>query len=208
MEQSKEKNIFNFSNVCNCCKTPLLNDKTCEYCESRNVFFDKLYYLLEKNETNSELLVKWKFQEEKHLEQFFLSEYRSVARALEEEQIDLITQAPSHKKSIRKRGYVHLKPILEQISQDLKIPFLDLLQKNSQEHQSHKKFRERYFHARTAFQFRENQDIKGKTILLVDDIFTTGASLNEISKILKWNGAKKIILFCLVKSISELHETV
>ncbi|MFQ6847403.1 MAG: ComF family protein [Clostridium perfringens] len=36
-------------------------------------------------------------------------------------------------------------------------------------------------------------DLKNKNVLLVDDIFTTGSTVNEISKILKINGVKKFL---------------
>ena len=37
-------------------------------------------------------------------------------------------------------------------------------------------------------------DLKNKNVLLVDDIFTTGSTVNEISKILKINGADKVFI--------------
>ena len=46
----------------------------------------------------------------------------------------------------------------------------------------------------------QNMDkIINKKILLVDDIFTTGATLNECSKILKQTGAKKVDVFTIAK---------
>ena len=39
--------------------------------------------------------------------------------------------------------------------------------------------------------------IKGKTILLVDDVYTTGSTLNECSKVLKDTGASKIYTLTL-----------
>ena len=43
------------------------------------------------------------------------------------------------------------------------------------------------------------QKIKNKRIILFDDIFTTGSTVNEISKILKQNGAKQILVLTIAK---------
>ena len=46
----------------------------------------------------------------------------------------------------------------------------------------------------------ENKDkIKNKNIILFDDIYTTGSTANECSKVLKENGAKEVIVFTLAK---------
>ncbi|MGA1861708.1 phosphoribosyltransferase family protein [Deferribacter thermophilus] len=44
-----------------------------------------------------------------------------------------------------------------------------------------------------------DSDVKGLKILLVDDIITTGSTINECSKVLKENGSKKVDVFCLAK---------
>lgn len=49
------------------------------------------------------------------------------------------------------------------------------------------------------FSVYTNKEIEGKTLLLVDDICTTGATLNECAKILKETGAKKVIGFVIAR---------
>lgn len=41
-------------------------------------------------------------------------------------------------------------------------------------------------------------DVRGKKILFVDDIITTGSSLNEVTKVLYSNGAEKVVVLSLV----------
>ena len=46
---------------------------------------------------------------------------------------------------------------------------------------------------------KKEETIKGKRIVLVDDIFTTGSTLEECSKMLKQAGASKIGIFTIAK---------
>ena len=48
-----------------------------------------------------------------------------------------------------------------------------------------------------AFTLENKQEVDGKTILLIDDIFTTGTTINECAKVLYHNGAKKVLFFAL-----------
>jgi predicted amidophosphoribosyltransferase len=61
---------------------------------------------------------------------------------------------------------------------------------------------ERSLNLTDAFILEDNLQIKGKNILIVDDIITTGATINALAKLLKDNGAKKVygITFCHTKN--------
>ena len=51
-----------------------------------------------------------------------------------------------------------------------------------------------------SFAIKNNTLIKGKKILLLDDVYTTGATISEGANLLKKNGAKEIIIFTIAKS--------
>ncbi|MCX6737487.1 MAG: phosphoribosyltransferase family protein, partial [Candidatus Parcubacteria bacterium] len=52
---------------------------------------------------------------------------------------------------------------------------------------------ERLENMMNVFGIKNNKEIIGKNIILIDDVYTTGATLNEAAKTLKENGAKNII---------------
>jgi predicted amidophosphoribosyltransferase len=54
---------------------------------------------------------------------------------------------------------------------------------------------------RNAFEVRRPQDIAGKRILLVDDVFTTGTTLNECAKILRKAGAGPVFALTLARTV-------
>jgi ComF family protein len=52
---------------------------------------------------------------------------------------------------------------------------------------------------RGAFEVGDSQEIKGKSVLLVDDVFTTGATVNECTKVLKKAGAGQVYVLTLAR---------
>ena len=58
---------------------------------------------------------------------------------------------------------------------------------------------ERYENIKNAFKIKNINKIKNKQIILFDDIYTTGATVNEISKKLKKSGAKKVLVLVIAK---------
>ena len=54
-----------------------------------------------------------------------------------------------------------------------------------------------------AFAMSKSAEIRGTTVLIVDDVFTTGATLNECARILKQSGAAKIAVLTVARVIKE-----
>ena len=56
---------------------------------------------------------------------------------------------------------------------------------------------ERLRNIKNVFEVKNQIDVKGRTIIVIDDVTTTGGTLNEIIKILKKSGAKKVVGFAV-----------
>ncbi|MEG0898167.1 MAG: phosphoribosyltransferase family protein [Oscillospiraceae bacterium] len=110
---------------------------------------------------------------------------------------DAIIYVPSTGKKIRTRGYNQAKLLAERISKKLDIPILHntfIRTKNSKT-QHNLNYSERQANAQNSY-ILKNPPPKCTNIILVDDIVTTGSTLEAISSKLKENGISKII--CLV----------
>ncbi len=107
-----------------------------------------------------------------------------------------ITSVPLHKTRERRRGYNQSELLAKELSLSLKIPYHSVLTRDKQtKPQFELKKEERIKNILGAFSVNPKfqKKIKGKKILLVDDITTTGATIRECGKILKKGGASKVL---------------
>lgn len=119
------------------------------------------------------------------------------------EQIDVVTNVPMTKKSKRKRGFSQTEYMTKIISENIGKTFEKtcLIKTRETPSQMTLKFRERTTNLKGAFSVSENVDLKSKTVLLCDDVKTTGTTLNECSKALKKAGAKQVV--CLTCALTK-----
>lgn len=113
---------------------------------------------------------------------------------------DIITYVPMTKSKERKRGYNQSKLLAQEVSKNLCLAFCDCLVKvreTSQQKRSGAAKRRINLHG--AFDLKNGADVKGKTILIIDDVKTTGSTLNECSFVLNGYGAKAVYAaaFCV-----------
>lgn len=138
---------------------------------------------------------------------FYLADYLDGAGITDE--IDLITFVPMTAKRKRANGYNHAEIIARFMSRELNKPIaLDLLLKrNSGKYQHEQSLEERISLAKASyFKNPKAREINGKTILLCDDIVTTGSTLSECSRILKDMGAKRVYCAALAATLSHNGE--
>lgn len=111
-----------------------------------------------------------------------------------EQRPDLLTFVPLHTKRQWERGFNQAEHLTKYLSQYWKINNIQLVYRVQATTPQAELLREqRLTHLNNAFIYQSNLDINGKTIGIVDDVSTTGTTLNECAKILKEHGAKKVI---------------
>jgi competence protein ComFC len=107
--------------------------------------------------------------------------------------IDIITYVPMHWKKIIKRGFNQSEVIASEISKQMKIRITGTLASVSNTFNQKSLLRDlRFFNTVGKFKVRNKNGFYGKNVLLIDDVFTTGATLNECSRILTEAGAKQV----------------
>lgn len=106
---------------------------------------------------------------------------------------DAIIPIPLHKKRYRQRGYNQAALIAKGLGKATGIAVYDnyLVRKNKTRVQKKLSHSERQNNLKNAFIIGSN-DVKLDTVILVDDIFTTGATMDQAAFVLKENGVKKV----------------
>ena len=123
----------------------------------------------------------------------YLAEYQKKLA----ERADMMVSVPLHPKKEAFRGFNQTHILCERISERTGLPFeKDVLERKRETiAQSELNPEERKVNLKDAFAAK--QDITGKCVLLVDDIFTTGTTCNECAKELYRAGAKEVLVFAL-----------
>jgi competence protein ComFC len=114
----------------------------------------------------------------------------------------LITFVPLHPSKLRARGFNQAKILASTVSDYFSVPCLDVLKrvKNNPPQAKTKDFTERLKNISGCFRIINPELISGKNIIVVDDVSTSGATLEEISSLLKKYGAEKIIGLVVAKA--------
>lgn len=111
----------------------------------------------------------------------------------------VLTYIPSSKKNIKIRGFDQCEFLAKYIEKKIGIKVYKYLIKSDkvseQKKLSHK---ERLYNLQGAFKC--SRDVSGKSVILIDDVVTTGSTLNFAKKALEKEGAKKVLLIVLAKS--------
>ncbi len=175
-----------------CCKKS--TDTSCEDCQEwerkgKNVNHKALYYY---NEEMKEYFRKYKFQGDQLLACLFAEE---VKVALKKYKGYTIVPIPLSDERNEKRGFNQVTAILEAA----RIPYQDLLKKKNTKAQSQKNKKER-LKTEQAF---ERKELENKSwpekIMLMDDIYTTGATIERAKEMLHVNRVKEIRSFSLAR---------
>lgn len=106
---------------------------------------------------------------------------------------DYVTAVPLGRRRRRKRGYNQAELLARRVAGALHIPYADLLEKvRNNPAQRKQNARSRRVNVYGAYAVIDDSALWDKTVLLIDDVKTTGATLNECAKMLRMHGAKAV----------------
>lgn len=147
-------------------------------------------------------LCDFKFRNKKQYAPLFAQVmYNSIKRQYNDIEFDIVSCVPMHNKDLNKKGYNHSKLLAIELSKLLNIPYADTIEKTKRTKKQHKlPLNLRKTNLSGAFKLIDKDIVKGKRILFVDDVVTTGATLSNTCKVLQKSKPKFIFCITLAKT--------
>lgn len=176
-------------------------EKSCEV-QIENKKYEKLLYIFKYESLIRKLVLGYKFSNKAYINNFFVNTIlKNEKNCNLLKQYDMIIPVPMHRKKMQKRGYNQTELISEKIATKLNIENRpDILKKIvNTTTQSKLGGKARQTNIQHAFFIKNDIEVEDKKIILLDDIYTTGATSEECSRILKDAGAKEILILVLAK---------
>lgn len=167
--------------------------------------FDEHLYIFKYEGKIRSLIIDYKFNDKAYLYDFFVKiilKNKKICRKFKN--YDIIIPVPIHIKRKRQRGYNQSELIARKIAKEfnkLELVTDCLIKQKHTVAQSSLTKKQRQQNVKQVYKIINKEKIKEKSIILFDDIYTTGATANECAKVLKENGAKEVLVFTIAKDI-------
>jgi ComF family protein len=152
-----------------------------------------------------ELICSFKYQKKEGMKRLaweLMFKYLEKGEEIDLKRVDLIIPVPLHKTKRHERGFNQATALAEGIAQryQLKIEQDNLVRIRKTFPQVNLPTEKRTENVKSAFYVKREEKIKGKNILLIDDVYTTGATIKECTKVLKKAGSGEIYVFTLARA--------
>ena len=189
---------------CSICGIPFISREVethpCGACVTHRKYFTIARALGEFEGSLQEAIHRWKYEGKTYLTPFFADWMaEGLNRHWEPGSLDLLIPVPLHTRRLRERGFNQSLLLVRELSRRTGIPYRKsiLQKKKSTIPQVNLSGVEREKELRGTFHVIGKEELSGLSVLLIDDVYTTGATVNECSKVLLRGGAKRVDVLTL-----------
>ena len=191
--ECKKGVVYNNGKTCKRCGVGIDGDEDyCGNCAFDKVYFDRAYSALSYEGAVRDAILRFKFGNCGNFARIF-AKYLAFMAERQSVQFDLVTYVPMTKKSKRKRGYNQAQLLAQHFcailscEEKLVEAIAKIKETKRQETLSRAERKTNLVGA-----YKCVADVAGKRVLVIDDVKTTGATLNECGKVLKKAGATEV----------------
>ena len=192
------------NSLCNKCKIRLEKNalNKIENYKNNSSFFDEHIYLFQYDGEIRDTILKYKFNEKSYIYRTFLEFIKNNEKICAQiKKYDIIMPVPISKKRFSARGYNQSSLIAKNFANMLNLDYTEkvLIKFKDNKPQSEMKQDTRKSNVKGVYKVINKEKIYKKTVLIIDDIFTTGNTVDECAKVLKENDAECVGIFTLAK---------
>ena len=191
----KTFSFFPIKNICKTCGAPLpAGADTCGKCLSIKLAYTQLAVCAPFSGALRTALHRYKFYDRTDLAASFALLLGTQLRRLHLTTFQAVVPVPLSKERLRQRGYNQSELIAKLVAKEFGVPCISnvLIRKRNTQQQSMLHKGQRSKNVRGAFALQNSDTLCGMHVLLVDDIFTTGATMREAAKTLSSSAASVI----------------
>ena len=200
--------------ICNKCKNRIENsnlylNKIENYSKDNTKYFDEHAYVFKYNSIIREKIIQYKFKNKAYLgkmfSEFFVKNEKMCGFF---EKYDIIIPVPMTNKKIKERGYNQSEIISGIISKNvpnITIQKNVLIKYKNNKTQSQLNKKQRQQNVQDVYKLNDREIIKNRNILILDDIYTTGATCNECARVLKQANPSRIGVVTIAKDCGKIQ---
>lgn len=190
--------------LCSKCSKPInygSSASLCPECSGEERYFEMSKSLYSYEGLIKNAIYSYKYYNHPYFYKMFGNMLLTYMLAENYTNFDCIVPVPLHSSKMRTRGYNQSELLARHLSKKLSIPYVDALKRiKKTAKQSEQSKLERAKNLKDAFVIKNDAEIVvNSSVLLVDDIYTTGATVDECSKALKNRGAANVFVITIAR---------
>lgn len=192
--------------LCTLCGIPFIGagaNHLCGECQIHPPHYERAMAHLLYEESARDLIHHFKYSHKTHLRRpLALLALEGLSEFITGQAPDIIIPVPLHRSRLRSRGFNQAVLLGELFSSRLSVPMLadGLTRTRQTEPQIDLSAEDRKNNVKGAFAVKKMGDISEKRILLLDDVMTTGSTVNECAKVLKKAGAASVVVVTVART--------
>ena len=192
------------NSLCNKCKIQIQKNNLSKIEDYKNTssYFDEHIYLFQYSGEIRNMILNYKFREKSYIYNTFVELIKNNEKICAQiKKYDIIMPVPISKKRLNTRGYNQSALIARKIAKTLNMCYEEniLVKIKDNKPQSEMGQEKRKSNVKDVYTIKNKEKIYQKKILLIDDIFTTGNTVNECAKVLIGNFASNVGIFTIAK---------
>lgn len=200
--------FFYSEEYCHLCLQEKTNGKICNTCKSRIehlegkriLKYGDCYYPVFYNNFIKRKIKQFKYEDASYLVHPFVEILYDYIKRIELN-FDYISSVPMYKKDEYQRGYNQADLLAKELATLTGKKYVDIaIKSKSTKHQNKLKKKDRIHNLDLAFESRKDLDLENKRVLIIDDLVTTGSTLNNLSEAIHKEMQVDLVYLCLASS--------